>query len=157
MARERLPQQSSHPKAIQNLDLLAKLMDSQFRIPGTNIRFGVDAVVGLIPGVGDLSTFAVSGFMLWIMAKNGASGFVMARMVLNVLIDAIFGSIPILGDLFDVAFKANTRNMKLMHEHYTEGRHRGGAWKVAVPVLIVLFAVVAGIIWLVYKLLAAIF
>ena len=147
----------SNPAALRNLDFLAKLMDAQFTVPGTNVRFGLDAIVGLIPGVGDLSTFAVSGFMLWIMAKNGASGFVLARMVLNVLIDAIFGSIPVLGDLFDVAFKANIRNMKLMHEHYQEGRHRGGAWKVIVPVLVVLFAVVAGIIWLVYKLLAAIF
>jgi hypothetical protein len=145
------------PRALKNLDTLAKLMDAQFRVPGTDFRFGLDSVIGLIPGVGDLSTFAVSGYMLSLMAKNGASGFVLARMSLNIVIDAIFGSIPILGDLFDVAFKANMRNMRLMQEHYKEGRHRGSAWKVIVPVLVILFAVIVAIIWGVYKLLAQLF
>ena len=92
-----------HP-ALKNLDSLAKLMDAQFRVPGTNFRFGLDGIIGLIPGAGDMSTFAVSGYMLWLMARNGASGFVMARMVLNVLIDALVGSVPIIGDLFDIVF-----------------------------------------------------
>jgi len=152
-----MKQQISPPRSLKNLDSLAKLMDAQFRIPGTNFRFGLDSLFGLIPGVGDLSTFAVSGYMLSLMAKNGASGFLLARMSLNIVIDAIFGSIPILGDLFDVAFKANMRNMRLMQEHYKEGRHRGGAWKVIVPVLVLLFAVIVAIIWGVYKLLAELF
>jgi hypothetical protein len=135
------------------MDFLARLMDSQFRVPGTNFRFGLDAVIGLIPGAGDLSTFAISSYMLVVMAKNGASGYVLARMVVNVLIDAIFGMIPVIGDLFDIGFKANMRNMRLMHEYYQEGRHRGSAWRVIVPVLIILFFLVAGIIWLGYKLL----
>src|SRR3954466_15936729 len=108
---------SNNPR-LRHLELLAKLMDNQFRIPGTDIRFGLDAIIGLIPGVGDLSTFAISGFMLIIMAQNGASGFVLARMILNVLIDTIIGSIPIVGDLFDVGFKSNTKNIRLMKEHY---------------------------------------
>src|SRR4028119_742728 len=95
--------------AVREMSWLAKLMDSQFRVPGTDIRFGLDGLLGLIPGAGDLSTFAVSSYMLWVMAQNGASGFVMARMVLNVFMDAIIGSIPIIGDLFDIAFKANMR------------------------------------------------
>ena len=132
-------------------------MDAQFRIPGTNFRFGLDGLIGLIPGAGDLSTFAVSGYMLWVMANNGASGFVLARMVVNVLIDALIGSIPFIGDLFDIAFKANLRNMRLMQEHYQEGRHRGSAWKMIVPVLVILFLIIAGIILLTYKLLASIF
>ncbi|MFN2458406.1 MAG: DUF4112 domain-containing protein [Chitinophagaceae bacterium] len=152
MAQEVIPH-----RGLKDMDYLAKLMDSRFRIPGTNIRFGLDSLIGLIPGAGDLSTFAVSGYMLWIMAKNGASGFVLARMVMNVLVDAIVGMVPVLGDIFDVAFKANMRNMKLMQEHYREGRHRGSAWKIIVPVLIVLFLIIVGIIWLTYKLLVAIF
>jgi hypothetical protein len=139
------------------MEKLAKLMDAQFKIPGTNIRFGLDSLIGLIPGVGDLSTFAVSGYMLWIMANNGASGFLLARMVLNILIDAIVGMVPLLGDIFDIAFKANIRNMKLMQQHYTEGRHKGSAWKIILPVLIILFVIIGGIIWLTYKLLAALF
>jgi hypothetical protein len=142
----------SPPPALRNLDSLAKLMDGQFTIPGTNIRFGLDALIGLVPGAGDFATFLVSGYMLTVLAQNGASGFVLARMALNVIIDSLFGSIPILGDIFDVAFRANQRNMKLMHEHYVEGRHRGGAWKVVVPLLFVLFIFVAGLAWLAYKL-----
>jgi len=137
---------------LRHLEVLAKLMDSQFKIPGTNFRFGLDAIIGLVPGAGDLTTFGISGFMLVIMARNGASGFVMARMILNVLIDTIIGSIPLIGDLFDFAFKSNTRNIRLMQEHYTEGRHRGGAWKVIVPMLILFIALFAAIVWLVYKL-----
>jgi hypothetical protein len=148
---------SSSSRALKRIGGMAKLMDAQFRVPGTNFRFGLDALIGLIPGAGDLSTFAVSSYMLWIMAQNGASGFVMARMVLNVLIDAIVGMIPIVGDLFDIGFKANMRNMRLMQEHYQEGRHRGSAWKVILPVLIVLFLIIAGLIYLTYRFLAWIF
>lgn len=152
-----MDKQSPRRQEFKQLDWLAKLMDAQFSIPGTNFRFGLDGIIGLIPGAGDLSTFAVSGYLLMIMARNGASGFVLARMVLNVLIDAIIGMIPILGDIFDIAFKANMRNLKLMREHYVEGRHRGGAWKVFVPVLLILFIIIATIIWATYKLLAWIF
>lgn len=143
------PQQN---KAIKNLDRLARFMDSQFRIPGTGIRFGADAIVGLLPGGGDLAGFMVSGYMIAVLAKNGASGFVLARMALNVLVDTLVGSIPILGDIFDLAFQANRRNMKLMHEHYVEGRHRGSAWKIIVPLLLLLLLIVAGLVWIAWKL-----
>lgn len=146
----------THP-GLGKVRRLAKLMDSQFSIPGTRYRFGFDGLLGLIPGVGDLGTFAVSGYMIMIMAQNGASGFVLARMALNILLDAAIGSIPFLGDLFDFAFKANTRNLRLMEEHYAEGRHRGGAWKVVVPVLLVLALIIGLIIYGMYRLLAAIF
>jgi hypothetical protein len=145
-----------HP-ALNKVRKLAKLMDAQFSIPGTGYRFGLDGIIGLVPGAGDLATFAVSGYMVLIMAQNGASGFVLARMALNILLDAAIGSIPLLGDVFDFAFKANTRNLRLMEEHYTEGRHQGSALKIAIPVLIVLLAIIAFIIWGLYRLLAAIF
>ena len=144
-------------RALKHMGHLARLMDAQFRIPGTDIRFGLDALIGLIPGVGDLSTFAISGYMVWIMARNGAGGYVLSRMIANILIDALIGSIPFIGDIFDVAFKANVYNMRLMQQYYVEGRHRGGAWKFIVPVLILLFFIIAGIIWLVYKLLVRLF
>jgi hypothetical protein len=136
---------------LEQLRRLAKLMDAQFKIPGTDIRFGLDGLVGLIPGAGDLATFAVSGYMLWMMATKGASGFVLARMVLNIVIDLLIGSIPFIGDIFDVAFKANMRNMNLMEQHYVEGRHNGSAWKVIIPVLIILLALLMLIIWATYK------
>jgi hypothetical protein len=138
--------------ALKNLNSLAKLMDSQFKIPGTNIKFGLDALIGLVPGAGDFATFLISGYMITVLAKNGASGFVLARMVLNVVVDSLFGAIPILGDIFDVAFKANQRNMKLMQQHYVEGRHKGSAWKVIIPVLLILLIFVGGLAWLAYTL-----
>jgi len=149
--------QISRPARLKSMETLAKLMDAQFRIPGTDFRFGLDGLIGLIPGAGDLTTFAVSGYMLLILARNGASGYVLARMVLNILIDAVIGSIPLLGDVFDIAFKANMRNMRLMQEHYVEGRHRGSAAKVIVPVLILVFLFIAALIWGTYKLLAYLF
>jgi len=138
--------------SIRNLDTLAKLMDSQFKIPGTNLKFGLDAIIGLVPGAGDMAGFLVSGYMVIVMVQNGASGFVLARIMLNVLIDALIGSIPFIGDIFDFAFKANERNMKLVREHYLDGRHRGGAWKVIVPFLFILFAFFAGVVWMAYAL-----
>ena len=142
---------------IKNLQVIAKLMDSQFRIPGTDVKFGLDALIGLVPGAGDFVTFLISGYMVSVMAKNGASGFVLARMVLNIVIDSLVGSIPILGDIFDVAFKANQRNVTLMQQHYVEGRHKGGAWKVIVPVLLMLLILIGGLAWLAYKLFVWIF
>lgn len=138
------------PPALQKLKNLANLMDAKFRIPGTDIRFGLDAIIGLIPGAGDLTGFGISGYMIWIMAHNGASGFVLARMIFNVLLDSLFGSIPVLGDLFDIAFKSNLKNMRLMEQHYTEGRHNGSAWKVIVPALLLLFLAITGIVVLMY-------
>lgn len=140
-------------RSLRFLQHWAKLMDSQFRIPGTQIRFGLDPLIGLIPGAGDFSSFAVSAVMVMVLAQNGASGFVLARMILNVVIDALIGSIPFIGDIFDFAFKANQRNMRLMMEHYEEGRHKGGAWKVIVPVLLVLLVFVALLVWVSYRIL----
>jgi hypothetical protein len=142
---------SERKSAISKVESMATWMDSRFTIPGTNIKFGFDALVGLIPGAGDFTTLLISGYMVTILAKNGASGFVLARMALNIAIDALLGSIPLIGDIFDVAFKANIRNVKLMREHYVEGRHTGGAWKVAVPLLLLLVLFVGALAWISYK------
>lgn len=135
-------------KSIRNLGRLAKLMDSQFKIPGTDIRFGLDALVGLIPGVGDFFTFIISGMMISALARNGASGFVLARMALNIVLDGIVGIVPIVGDIFDVGFRANERNMKLMREHYLEGRHNGSGLKIIIPFLLLLLLIIIGFGWL---------
>lgn len=139
------------------MEVIARWMDAKFKIPGTNFRFGLDGLLGLIPGVGDLSTFAVSGYLILLMARNGASGYVLARMVFNVALDAALGAIPVIGDLFDFVHKANVKNMRLMQRYYTEGRYRGSAWKVILPVLIVMGLILAGIIWLLYRLVTSIF
>lgn len=149
--------QAPLPKELRGMELISRWMDAKFRLPGTNFRFGLDGLLGLIPGVGDLSTFAVSGYLILLMARNGAGGYVLARMVLNVVVDAALGAIPVIGDLFDFVHKANVKNMKLMRQYYVEGRHRGSAWKVIVPVLIILGLILAGIIWLLYRLITSLF
>jgi NADH:ubiquinone oxidoreductase subunit 5 (subunit L)/multisubunit Na+/H+ antiporter MnhA subunit len=147
---------TSDPR-FKNLDVLAKLMDSQFRIPGTNIRFGLDALIGLVPGAGDFVSFLVSSYLVSNAINKGASGYVLSRMVLNIVVDALVGAIPVLGDIFDVAFKANQRNVKLLQQHYSEGRHQGSSKKVIIPIVIVMLALFVGLIWLIYKLIVWIF
>ncbi len=152
-----MQQHKKETTALAGMDSLAKLMDSQFKIPGTNIKFGLDALVGLIPGAGDFATFLVSGYMMLTLAKNGASGFVLTRMALNVLIDSLIGAIPILDDIFDIAFRANARNMKLMHEHFVEGRHRGSAWKLVIPILLILLLLVCVLVYVTYQIIVWLF
>ncbi|MEP6683994.1 MAG: DUF4112 domain-containing protein [Parafilimonas sp.] len=146
-----MPLKSTKTGELRSVEIIAKLMDSQFQIPGTKFRFGLDPVIGLIPGVGDFTGFLVSGYMILICARNGASGFLLARMTLNIIIDALIGSIPLIGDMFDFAYKANNRNLKLMRQHYVEGRHNGNAWKVIIPILLVLFVLIAALAWISYK------
>jgi hypothetical protein len=150
-------QQTPVPKGLREIEFLSRWMDNKFVIPGTNFRFGLDGILGLIPGVGDLSSFAVSGYLVLLMAKNGASGYVLARMIFNIVIDLLLGSIPVIGDLFDFVHKANVKNMKLAQRYYTEGRYRGSAMKVVIPVVIVLLLLLAGVIWGLYKLISALF
>src|SRR5690242_1032313 len=96
-------------KNMKWVESVARLMDSKFKVPGTNFRFGLDPVLGLIPFLGDVSTFAVSGALVLTMAKHGASRNVVIRMVVNIILDLIIGSIPIIGAIFDFGFKANDR------------------------------------------------
>ena len=103
-------------KRTSSLDTLEFWLDRAFRIPGTNIRFGLDALIGLIPGVGDLATGAISlGFVLAAM-RQGAPFSLILRMCWNILVDLILGAIPIVGDVFDVAHKANTKKLRLLRE-----------------------------------------
>ena len=99
---------------------LARLLDSRFRIPGTQVRFGVDSVIGLVPGVGDAAGLALSSYVILQAVGLGARGATVARMVANVAIDAVFGSVPLLGSVFDLWFKANDRNVALLGRHGTD-------------------------------------
>lgn len=98
---------------------LARALDSAVRIPGTNVRFGLDALLGLVPGLGDVTGAAMGGYLILLGSRLGAPKPVLARMVLNVALDTLAGVVPVLGDVFDVAWKANTRNMALL-ERYVE-------------------------------------
>jgi hypothetical protein len=139
------------------LDRLSDLLDSRFRMPGTDIRFGLDFLVGLVPYAGDLVTFAFSGLLVASMARHGASGMVALKMTGNILLDAVVGSIPMLGDLFDLKFKANRRNYHLLREHYREGKHQGSAWPVILLLVLALLLTMGAMLWVSWKTLDWIF
>lgn len=102
---------------LENLDRLSRMLDTQWRIPGLGIRFGADAVAGLIPGVGDAATGLISAYIVYHGMKIGAPKHVLGRMVGNVVIDTVVGSVPLLGSVFDVFYKSNTRNMRILRNH----------------------------------------
>lgn len=93
---------------------LARLLDSAARVPGTEIRFGADAVIGLIPGLGDIGGAALAGYLVILAQRLGVPRSVVLRMLGNVAIDTIAGTVPLIGDMFDVAFKSNLRNVALL-------------------------------------------
>jgi hypothetical protein len=93
---------------------LARLLDSSVRVPGTGIRFGADAVIGLIPGLGDIGGAALAGYLVILAQRLGVPRAVVLRMLANVAVDTLGGTVPLIGDLFDVAFKTNMRNVALL-------------------------------------------
>jgi hypothetical protein len=121
----------------------AVLLDSYFRVPGTRIRFGLDAIIGLIPGVGDLSTPVFAGMILLQAVRMRLPMVVQARMVLNAGIDMVLGLVPVLGDLVDVTWKANLRNLALLERHARPGVPPARADYTFVVVCLVLLAVIA--------------
>ena len=107
----------SRAARIARIDALATLLDTAFLIPGTNIRFGIDALIGLVPGIGDAITTLMSLYIVREARALGAPRLLVARMLANVAIDGVVGAVPLVGDMFDVAWRANRRNMALLQRH----------------------------------------
>ena len=111
----------THPRSraerIARIDALATLLDTAFLVPGTNIRFGLDALIGLVPGVGDAITTLMSLYIVREARALGVPRVLIARMLANVAIDGVVGAIPLVGDVFDVAWRANRRNIALFQKH----------------------------------------
>lgn len=102
---------------IERLERLAVQMDSLFRVPGTKIRVGLDPILGLVPGIGDALALAPSVYILQQGHKAGVPAHTKGRMVANIAIDTLIGSIPLIGDLFDIGYKSKIRNVALIREH----------------------------------------
>jgi hypothetical protein len=115
-------QSSTHAERLARLEMLASLMDTALVIPGTNIRFGIDALVGLVPGIGDALTTAVALYIVHQARQLGAPAHLVARMIGNVAVDSFVGAIPVVGDAFDVLWRANRRNVALLRAHLERGR-----------------------------------
>jgi hypothetical protein len=105
------------PAQVEHLRALSRLLDSAFVIPGTRYRFGLDALIGLVPGLGDAVSAVFSSYLVLQASRLGAPRSVVTRMIANIALDTLVGWVPILGDLFDVAWKSNVRNMALLEEH----------------------------------------
>ena len=150
----------SPDEALSRLRRVARVMDDAVEIPVLGVRIGLDPILGLVPGAGDIVGAAVGGWIVVTAARLGAAPSVVARMLLNVGVDALAGAAPVLGDLFDVAFKANRRNLRILEEHVrdpvsTLRRSRAVVWGAAGGVLALLAGLVAAVVWGLTALLAA--
>jgi hypothetical protein len=149
------------PTRLALLRRWAVLLDSAFAVPGTPVRFGIDAIIGLVPGIGDLATPIYTGLLIVTGMRMRLPLVVQARMVMNAGLDMLIGLVPVLGDLVDIAWKANLRNLELLERHAVPGvpATRGDAQFVAVGVgliaLVVLLALIpiVLVLWVVAALL----
>jgi len=126
---------------------IARLLDDLVRIPGTKIGIGLDPIIGLIPGLGDVIGGAMSGYILLVAAQEGAPTSVLMRMLGNIALDSLVGLVPVLGDLFDVGVKSNRRNVDLLERYLnaptpTKRASRG----VVALILLGVVAIIAGIV-----------
>jgi hypothetical protein len=108
----------SRQAALDRLDHLATLFDTAFLLPGTNIRFGIESVMRLVPGIGYVAASGLSCYLLYEAYALGVPKHVFARMLANVAIEGIIGAVPLAGDAFDVMFRANRRNIRILREHF---------------------------------------
>ena len=139
------------------VEAVSKLMDSKFVIPGTKFRFGLDPIMSLVPILGDLSTYIVSGVLIYTMYRNGASRKLVIKMAINATLDALMGAIPIIGTAFDMFYKANDRNVRLLKEHYEEGKHTGSGKGILIVALLALVIFTVFILYVMFRLMEAFF
>jgi hypothetical protein len=128
----------------EHLDYVAALLDDIFRIPGTQIRFGLDALIGWIPGIGDAMAGIASFLIVFASWRRGAKSITLVRMIANVLLETTIGAIPVAGDVFHVFWKANRRNFRLlMREKEQPGANTRRDWMF---LAVILFTVVAAVV-----------
>ncbi|MGE3229610.1 MAG: DUF4112 domain-containing protein [Hyphomicrobium sp.] len=121
--------------AVLRVEAVSRLMDDLFVIPGTRVRVGLDAVIGLVPVVGDVISQVVSSYIIWEARQLGVSRFTMWRMIGNTAIDTVVGIVPFAGDAFDVAFRANRKNLALLKGYLEKHGHIRRDGKGAGPVI----------------------
>jgi hypothetical protein len=115
---------ASRRAALDRLELLANVFDTAFIVPGTKIRFGIEAMLRLIPGVGDAMASLLSCYLLIEAHRLGVPRLLLARMIGNVLLEGVVGAVPVAGDAFDVMFRANRRNVALLRQHFARTGYR---------------------------------
>lgn len=113
-------------ESVARIEVLAQVLDGAIRIPGTNVVMGLDAILGLVPVVGDAISAAIGSYIIWEARRLGAPRWLIARMAMNTSIDTLVGSIPVVGDVFDVAYKSNLKNVALLKRHAAKHGARYG-------------------------------
>lgn len=132
---------------MERLRTLARLLDTAFQVPGTRYRFGIDAIIGLVPGIGDAVGAIFSMFIVFQAARMGVSQATLMRMLGNVALDTIVGEVPLLGDLFDAGWKSNIRNIGLLESHLERpASTRRSSRRVVLLVGVALLLLLAGVI-----------
>lgn len=144
-------------KDLKSIEAFSRLLDSRFVIPGTSIRFGLDPIISLFPVLGDLITFVISSALIYTMHQRGASRKVVIKMILNATLDTVIGAIPLVGSIFDVFYRANDRNVRLLKEHYYEGKHQGSGNGLLFLIIVIALAIIAAAFYGVYRLIEVIF
>lgn len=139
------------------IERFSRVMDSKFVIPGTKIRFGIDPLFSLLPVVGDLITYIISAMLIYTMHNHGASRKVVIKMIANSTLDAVIGTIPLVGTVFDIFYRSNDRNVRLLKEHYFEGKHQGSGNGTLIVIALVAIIIVAAAFYGMWKLMEAIF
>jgi hypothetical protein len=108
----------SRRESLERLERLSRLLDIAFLVPGTNIRFGVEAILRLVPGIGDVAASTLSCWVLCEAHRLGVPRILLGRMIANVMVEGLAGAVPIAGDLFDIGWRANRRNVRLLREYF---------------------------------------
>ncbi|HEV7587370.1 MAG TPA: DUF4112 domain-containing protein [Longimicrobium sp.] len=158
MATTGLARDEKREAAVRRLDTLGYLLDDSIPIPGTGMRVGLDAVIGLVPAVGDVAGVLLSSYIVLQAARLGVGVTVLLRMLLNLLVDGVVGAVPFLGDLFDAGWKANDRNLRLLHRAIASpGTVRRSSTAVVLGVGLLLLALLAGTIALAWVLIGLVF
>jgi hypothetical protein len=135
------------PKELAQVRALARLLDEAVTVPGTNFRVGLDAALGLIPGVGDVASGLIGGYILLTAARLGVPRVVLTRMLLNVAADSALGVVPLAGDVLDAAWRTNSKNARLLEAHLLDPRGTTrGSWLTVAALGVLLLAIVAGTI-----------
>ncbi len=143
-------------RELAEVEAIAWLLDNSIPVPGTGRRFGVDAIIGLVPVVGDVVSAGMGLFVVWRASRMGLPRIVVTRMLVVSAVDFVIGSIPIAGDAFDLWFKANTRNLALLRRHLQRPEtSTRDDWMVVTGLLGVIIAIVAIIGWLLVSLVSA--
>lgn len=139
-----------HQKSLATIQNITSWLDNRFTIPGTKIKFGIDALLSLIPGIGDTVSTGISLVLVAFIVRKGVGIKTTLKMLGNVVVDAIISAVPVIGTIFDIGFKSNVRNLQLLEKHLEENpesNYSFGVWIVLMVFILLIFALFIVFFW----------